>query len=543
MIKKVFNWKELIIKAYILSVLKTFVGKMMFLKIVSDQVTLRQLKVMMKLVSKLMNSPQVKKSRVNWQERIDMIKSFKCRSKIIMNFIENITIEHDSLQMTNFEYKPLLNAIKNQIGKYAYLDGEVQTLKMLITETDSVKTFISLKKIGDKYKIVISDHMKQMKGYQNMSVTFHKDRMYFTSSESYGVSSYKYQGRPISGGLCHIPKIAYPIFEEVFSYFGIERKYAHITSGNIFDYLYYPYVDKNILGAFSTAYESGLRFPCYNPEYRDLFKPALSLDPTDPGFMKKFWEVLKIPKILRSESEKYIEAYLKIKNKVDDTINLRIVLLIKLLNDKMSWRRAIHAYDDDIDFCLNYIVPKRNFKDVEKMISSNPDCISDCMGLYSSIKAHMNPGRFIMFNREIVNIQLRDLHDFLVRKSMDLKDVKKRLFIYDKKSVFKGLKEVDLKDGYTIKIPRTQKDLIYLGDSLSICVGHVDAYGTNIQYKEIYILPVYKNNAPYGCVEYNRKNGHIVQSRLKYNAEMSSDSICYNKIKNVCEKIYQKEVK
>lgn len=542
MIKKVFNWKELIIKAYILSVLKTFVGKMLFLKIISDQATLRQLKMMMKLVDKFMTRPQVKKSNVNWQKRIDMIRSFKCRSKIIMNFIENITITDGSLQLKerdwNFKHKPLLNAIKSQIGKYAYLDGEVHTLKLLTTENEHMKTFVALKKVGDRYKIVISDYIKTTKGYQKMSVTFHKDRMYFTSSESYGVSIFKYKGRPISGGLCNIPKISYPLFEEVFRYIGIERKYAHITDGNIFDYLYYPYVDKNILCAFSIAY--GNR----HPDYVKLFKPVLDLDPTDPSFMKKFWEILKIPKILRKESVEYIKTYLTMRDKADDAINLRIILLIKSLNDKMGWRRGPYTSYGDIDFCLNYVVPKGNFKDIERMISSNPDYISDCIGLYASIRNLMNPGGFIIFNREILDIQLRDLHDFLVRKTMDLKNVEKRLFIYDKQSVFKGLKEIILKDGYTIKIPRTQKDLVYLGDVLHICVGHVETYGINIQHKKIYILPVYKNNIPYGCVEYNRKNGEIVQARLKYNEEMSSsDNLCYIKIKDICEKIYQKEVK
>lgn len=141
---------------------------------------------------------------------------------------------------------------------------------------------------------------------------------------------------------------------------------------------------------------------------------------------------------------------------------------------------------------------------------------TDICSIFENLKDDLN-------KEEFQNLQVREMHDYLVREQKNIKD-KYRSIIYKKDFKYKGIRPFT-KDIYKFKLPRSNHEMIDFGNALSICVGS-PYYFDNVRKNEMCIVFCFKENKPYACFEIyytESKEAKLNQAKLQFNKPVSID--------------------
>ena len=506
--------------------------------------------------------------RVNWINRIIeiqklitiyKIRSLKLRSLIKIALDETINLNtmemrwHIPEKFLHIKGMKIINDTKKIINDYIYeklsykLNNVIEYIDSAYTKLDHGYTRATLKKVNGEYVITIK-HLYQYK-YEKYDIKKQKTIIrkiptteyykYILTNKGFQLSFYSkmnnnYINKSVSleelrkGILHEIPndfiKYFCDIFIKGFQLIGVDIPYVKQFK-NLEHYFKYPYISDNI-------YE--LRYFLYQNMHIDIDK----FDNMNPSIMKSIWNKLNIPKSLRNKESNIIEMYL-ILDPIDVCNRIKYINYfypkIKEINKNKLFQISHVSISELITILfiykkslLNDLERIENFLMNDKHISDTLNMLRTCVREYpEEVTGYLN--RF----------KLEELHDQLTVELAKMRD-KEIEIPYKYENIFKDQKIFDLMDGYEIRIPVCKKDLVILGNKLSICVGSSNYYSNMIKTHHGFIFMMYYKNEAYGCIQW--EFNQIFQAMLEYNIPIKQkDEIAYSKLVEFTKK-YAKEI-
>lgn len=588
-------YKDVMFKLMVEKYLKEVLCFMIYVKIIIDHVIFNTLMLIPKVVAKMLTTKKGKQARkwylkvfihdeegnkerydknisnfinpvkrINWLNRImeiqKLISIYKIRSlkiRKLIKIISNETIDLNTMEM-RWHIPPewicnksitITNNVKKIIKEYIYqkmeyiLDNEIEYIEQKFVKLNDEYAKATLKKVNGKYSISIK-HMywchyvtydiEQNKTINKkfpseeyykytfdnngeISVTVFNKSNKASDKQIFRINDAKYNDVPVHEiQNCYVQYFS-DIFIKGFKLVGIDIPYAkEFTS--LEHYFRYPYISNNI---YKLRY-----FLC---DMIDIDH----VDNSDPSIMKMIWNKLNIPKSIRTKNEDVIKMYLMMEP-IDTCNRLKYINVFYPKIEELKKKQKFYISCDDIVLFLNilFIYKRSLLNNLDRIVNYliNDEHFTDTLNMLRHCVREYPEEVSGYLNR----FQLEELHDKLTIEIAKMKD-KEIEIPYKYENVFKDQKIFDLNDGYEIHIPVCKKDLVSLGNALSICVGSSSYYSNMIKNHNGYIFMMYYKGKPYGCIQW--ENNRISQAMLEYNNPMvSGDKIAYSKLVEFTQK-------